>query len=125
HSAVRVNTDGSMEVAETIAVHAEGREIRRGLVREFPTRYRDRFGNRVEVGFEMLGVERNGRPEPYWTERVANGVEVFLGDDSFLEVPATHTYVLRYRTTRQIGFFDGFDELYWNVTGTGWIFPID
>ena len=30
-----------------------------------------------------------------------------------------------YRTTRQIGFFDDYDELYWNATGTGWTFPID
>ena len=28
-------------------------------------------------------------------------------------------------TTGQIGFFADYDELYWNVTGTGWIFPID
>ncbi|MBC8338099.1 MAG: hypothetical protein ISR51_01150 [Rhodospirillales bacterium] len=25
---------------------------------------------------------------------------------------------------RQIGFYDEFDELYWNVTGDGWAFPI-
>ena len=36
-----------------------------------------------------------------------------------------HEYVIRYRTTRQIGFFDDYDELYWNATGTGWTFPID
>ncbi|MEN8198270.1 MAG: DUF2207 domain-containing protein, partial [Pseudomonadota bacterium] len=29
-----------------------------------------------------------------------------------------------YRTTRQLGFFEGHDELYWNVTGNGWMFPI-
>ncbi len=33
--------------------------------------------------------------------------------------------MIRYRTTRQIGFFVDYDELYWNVTGTGWAFPID
>ena len=33
--------------------------------------------------------------------------------------------MIRYRTTRQIGFFEKFDELYWNATGTGWTFPID
>ena len=33
--------------------------------------------------------------------------------------------MLRYRTTRQLGFFDDHDELYWNVTGNGWDFPID
>ena len=36
-----------------------------------------------------------------------------------------HSYVIRYRTTRQIGRFKDFDELYWNATGNGWIFPID
>ncbi|MBV9061329.1 MAG: DUF2207 domain-containing protein, partial [Alphaproteobacteria bacterium] len=28
-------------------------------------------------------------------------------------------------TDRQIGFFGSYDELYWNVTGNFWIFPID
>ena len=36
-----------------------------------------------------------------------------------------HRYVIHYRTTRQIGRFNDYDELYWNVTGNGWIFPID
>src|SRR5690606_19069399 len=30
-----------------------------------------------------------------------------------------------YRTDRQLGFFRDHDELYWNVTGNGWGFPID
>jgi hypothetical protein len=36
-----------------------------------------------------------------------------------------HEYVIAYRTTRQIGYFADFDELYWNATGTGWTFVID
>ena len=28
-------------------------------------------------------------------------------------------------TTRQIGFFADYDELYWNATGNGWVFPIE
>ncbi len=39
--------------------------------------------------------------------------------------PGEYTYTLAYRTTRQIGFFDDHDELYWNVTGNGWAFSID
>ena len=35
-----------------------------------------------------------------------------------------HTYVLRYRTSRQIRWFDGKPELNWNVTGNFWHFPI-
>ena len=49
HSLLEVQADGSLEVTETIRVRAEGREIRRGIYRDFPTRYRDRAGNRVVV----------------------------------------------------------------------------
>lgn len=124
-SQVDVLADGTLEVTERITVFAEGRQIRRGIYRDFPTRYRDRYGNRVRVGLEVLGAERDGRPEPWFTERIGNGVRINTGDDSFLPVPAEHTFTLRYRTTRQLGFFEGHDELYWNAIGTGWIFSIE
>ncbi|WP_298574998.1 DUF2207 domain-containing protein [uncultured Luteimonas sp.] len=122
---VAVEADGSLEVTERIRVRAEGERIRRGIYRDFPTRYRDRHGNRVVVGFEVLEVLRDGRPEPWFTERRGNGVRVNTGNDDLLPVPATHSYTLRYRTTRQLGFFEDRDELYWNAIGTGWEFAID
>ena len=39
--------------------------------------------------------------------------------------PGLHCFVLINRTTRQLGRFADFDELYWNVTGNGWAFPIE
>lgn len=124
-SDLRVQPDGSLLVAETIVVRAEGVMIRRGIYRDFPTRYEDPLGNRVEVDFELLDAERNGQPEAASVERIANGVRISLGTDEFLDVPAVHRYVIRYRTTRQLGFFEKHDELYWNVTGLGWGFAID
>ncbi|MFC7302047.1 DUF2207 domain-containing protein [Cognatiluteimonas weifangensis] len=124
-SAIAVQADGSLEVTERITVRAEGDRIRRGIYRDFPTRYRDRYGNRVVVDFEMLDVARDGRPEPWFTERKANGVRINTGNDALLPVPADYTYTLRYRTTRQLGFFADHDELYWNAIGTGWAFPIE
>lgn len=116
---IAIQADGSLEVTETVAVRAEGRGIRRGIVRDFPTRYRDRLGDRVVVDFEVLDVQRNGRPEPWFTEQISNGVRVNTGSDAFLQVPAEHVYILRYRTTRQLGFFDDHDELYFNAIGHG------
>ena len=124
-SQVQIRQDGSLEVTEHITVHAEGTDIRRGIYRDFPTRYRDRFGNRVRVDLEVLGVERNGVMEPWFTESMSNGVRINTGNDTFLTVPADYVYTLRYRTTRQLGFFADHDELYWNAIGTGWIFPIE
>jgi hypothetical protein len=124
-SQVTVNADGSLDVTEQIRVRAEGNQIRRGIYRDFPTRYRDRYGNRVVVGLQLLEVLRDGRPEPWLTERVGNGVRINTGNDDFLPTPGEFTFSLRYRTTRQLGFFSGHDELYWNAIGTGWIFPIE
>src|SRR5690606_4191768 len=122
---VAVNVDGSLEVTEHIRVRAEGGQIRRGIYRDFPTRYRDRYGNRVVIDFDVVDVLRDGQPEPWFTERRDNGMRVNTGNDDLLPVPATYHYTLRYRTTRQLGFFDDHDELYWNAIGTGWAFPID
>jgi uncharacterized membrane protein YgcG len=123
-SEVDVQADGSLLVTERIRVRAEGREIRRGIYRDFPTSYRDRAGNRVRAGLTVVGVERDGRPEPWFTESRANGIRINTGNDDFLPVPAEYTFTLRYRTTRQLGFFATHDELYWNAIGTGWVFPI-
>src|SRR5688572_8104996 len=47
HSDIRIAHNGVLTVTEIITVQAEGRQIRRGILRDFPTGYRDRYGNRV------------------------------------------------------------------------------
>ena len=39
--------------------------------------------------------------------------------------PGKYEYEISFVTNRQLGFFDEHDELWWNVTGNGWSFPID
>jgi len=125
HGEIRIASDASMTVTETITVRAEGNQIRRGIYRDFPTDYRDHFGNRYEVPFTVVSVSRDGRPEPWFTESRANGVRVYMGDANSLLSPGEYRYELTYRTDRSIGYFEDHDELYWNVTGTDWGFPID
>jgi uncharacterized membrane protein YgcG len=120
-----VERNGELAVTETIRVQAEGQEIRRGILRDFPTSYTDRNGGRVEVGFDVQSVTRDGSPENFAIEQLANGVRVRIGSADRMLATGRHEYVIRYRTTRQIGFFANYDELYWNATGTGWTFAID
>lgn len=122
---VAIAADGALDITENITATVEGQQIRRGIYRDFPTRYKDRYGNNVIVDLQVLDVQRNGQPEPWFTEKRSNGVRINTGDDSFLPAPATHTFTIHYRTTRQLGFFADHDELYWNAIGTGWAFPID
>ncbi|NNK61584.1 MAG: DUF2207 domain-containing protein [Gemmatimonadetes bacterium] len=104
--------------------------IQRGIFRDFPTTFPGFLGlNRIEAPFEVREVRRDGDPEPYALERIGGpwgraGVRVRIGDaDVFLQ-DGVHTYTIRYDTERWMGFGDAYDELYWNVTGNGWDFPI-
>ena len=124
HSDIDIEVDGSMVVTETLRVYAEGVNIQRGIFRDFPTDYSDRLGNHYIVAFDVLGITRDGVSEPWRSERRSNGVRVYIGDENVLLQPGEYTYLIRYRTDRQLGFFEDHDELYWNVTGNGWGFSI-
>jgi uncharacterized membrane protein YgcG len=125
HSLVQVHPDASLTVTETIKVESAGRVIKRGLVRDFPTTYRNKAGRTVKVGFEVLEVRRDGKKEPYHLSYVSNGVKIYIGEKKVFLPPGVYEYTIKYRTDRQIGFFQDYDELYWNVTGTAWTFPIN
>lgn len=121
---IEVRPDGALEVTETILVNAEGREIKRGIFRDFPTLYRAWHG-RALAPFEVLSVKRDGADEPWRTEERQNGVRLYIGRADRNLPHGLHRYEIRYRTDWQLGFFADRDELYWNVTGNGWSFIIE
>ncbi len=124
-SDIQLRPDGQLLVTERIRVRAEGQDIRRGIYRDFPTRYRDRMGNHVVVEFFPLSVNRNGAPEPWHTKELSNGVRIYAGSAGRMISTGIHEYELKFTTNRQLGFFDDHDELYFNAIGHGWSFPID
>lgn len=124
-SHIVIQPDASAEVTETITVMATGAQIRHGIYRDFPTTYKDKLGNRINVGFAIKRVMRDGQEIAYSQESRSNGQRVYLGDAHIEVPPGKHTFVLSYTTTRQLGYFEDYDELYWNVTGNGWVFPIE
>jgi uncharacterized membrane protein YgcG len=125
HSDIEVRANATMIVTETIRVTSTGNRIRHGIYRDFPTRYADRLGNHYEVGFDLIGATRDGAPEATRVEDLSNGVRIYLGRTNVYVNPGEHTYTITYVTNRQLGFFADRDELFWNVTGNGWIFTID
>ena len=62
-SDVDVQRNGDLIVTESIQVWAEGHQIRRGILRDFPTVYHRADGSRVEVGFEIQFVTLDGSYE--------------------------------------------------------------
>ncbi|KAA3651227.1 MAG: DUF2207 domain-containing protein [Proteobacteria bacterium] len=124
-SDIHLTTDGKMIVVETIDVWAEGLAIKRGIYRDFPTRYRNQLALERRTDFEVVSVLLDGEPTAMMRQALANGWRVYMGDKNHYLSHGQHRFQFTYRTNHQLQFFDDHDELYWNVTGNGWVFAIN
>ncbi|EFK95793.1 hypothetical protein LDC_2185 [sediment metagenome] len=123
HSVIKIQEDGSLNVSEKITVISTGNEIKHGIYRDFPTKYAG-IALSPQKGFEIISVTKDNEPEPYNMQKMSNGYRLYIGDKNTLLPPGPYTYTIDYTTTNQLGFFKDYDELYWNVTGSNWSFPI-
>ncbi len=123
-SHIHIYEDSNIAITEDIAVQAEHNKIKRGIYRDFPTNYQGLLGNKIKVDFEIVEVLKNGTKEPFHTKTLNNGIRIYIGNKSKYDSRGKHIYTIKYKTTQQLGFFTKHDELYWNVTGNGWEFPI-
>ena len=116
HSVIEPQRDGTAVISEFITVNRSGLKIKRGIYRDLPL-----TGG---VSYSVIAVRRDGRPEPYFTERRGKFLRINTGDDNPLPENGLYTYELRYKASNVVRNFGGCDEISWNVTGNGWAFPI-
>ncbi len=113
-----INEDASCTVRETITV--EFHRPRHGIYREIPYVYTDSSGFTTRTPLEILSVT-DGSASARQTKITREGsiVRIRIGDpDKY--VSGVQTYEILYTVENAVLFFDGHDELYWNVTGNYW-----
>lgn len=122
HSDIRIYRTAAVEVTETIRYRFEGSW--QGVFREIPIRYRTPEGFGFRLQLELQAVEDGeGQSLRHETSR----------EDGYMRVKAwvpgardaVRTVVFRYRVENALNFFDEYEELYWNVTGTESSVPIE
>jgi hypothetical protein len=123
-SEITVNRNDTLLVREAILVSATDPKLFEKIHRDFPSLDHDRFGNVYPVHLEVTSLALDEQPEDYHLEKLPDGLRVCLGKRGASLSPGEHKYVLTYTLNRALGFFSDHDELYWNVTGSGWTFPI-
>jgi len=118
---LRVDESAGLALTETIRLRFEGPW--NGIIRTIPIQNVTSRGERRNLGFRLESVtdETGTRLEAAKGRR---GADI----DLKIRVPgaadAVRTVVIRYRITGGLRFFEDHDELFWNVTGDGWAFPI-
>jgi uncharacterized membrane protein YgcG len=122
---IHIEKSGTIQVIETITIKAEGDQFKRGLLRVLPLQRKDKNDNWIDVEYTINSIKKNGNTENYFTKNESNDWKVYIGNENVYLENGIYEYQISYSTPFQIGYFDTYDEIYWNVTGNGWDFPID
>ena len=122
---LRIDTLGKLTVTENITINAEGYIFKRGIFRKIPEYRKDKNGQSVYNRIKVISVLQDGQQAEHKESSKESLLEIRIGSaDKFL-TDGLHNYEITYSVENQVGFFDNYDELYWNVTGNDWGFNID
>ena len=120
-SQIKINSDASIIVNETIK-YDFGNTERHGIYRNIPIKYKSTLGDK-SIKLEIQNVTRDGNSENYVVS-FSDSDEIIKIGNANLTINGEHIYSIVYKATGAIGYFDNYDELYWNITGNSWQVPI-
>ncbi|OHD54817.1 MAG: hypothetical protein A2Y33_02285 [Spirochaetes bacterium GWF1_51_8] len=125
HVFIKVETNGSLLIEETISVYAASININHGIYRDIP------FTKRLANGFNrvypitIVAILKDGKEEPYHVEDNMGNTRIYLGSEDIYLTPGLYEYKIVYRIDEALNFNSDYTELYWNAIGTEWIFAIN
>ncbi len=112
----RADKQGFLRIKETIDVIFT--DNNHGIIRAIPASYK---GN--TLAFKLIGVTSpTGAPASVNTSHQSGNVVLRIGDPD-KTVTGAQQYVIEYSVANVISFYDGHDELYWDVNGDEWNQP--
>lgn len=122
-SDIRINSDTTVDVTETIIVDFDGL-AKHGIYRTIPVKYQTQYGNNLNIRLNLLSVRDSGgdKLETKITKEGSN-TKIRIGDPDFT-ISGRNTYVITYKVSQVITTPGENAEFYWNVTGNDWPVPI-
>lgn len=114
-SEITINQDTSVTITETLDYFTPIEK--HGIYRYIPVKYnRDGFNFTADISNVTIS-------EQFTRSRQGPNVEFKIGDpDSTFS--GAKTYTLTYTVAGALNRFDTHDELYWDIVGEGWQFPV-
>lgn len=117
HSDIVVDTSGVVRVSEKIRIYASGNIFKRGITRALPSTRTDADGKKIKMNYDIVGVSKDGESESFFTEKEDGFLVIYIGDKNKLLDTGYYDYEIVYESIGQIGFYEEYDELGWNVNG--------
>lgn len=112
YSLSRQDPQGELQIKETLQVDFSGQN--HGILRAIPNRYK-KHSLQLHIG----DIKADGQAVP-WSTYQSNGNTVLKIGDPNQTVTGQHIYEIQYQVRNVITFYDGHDELYWDINGDQW-----
>lgn len=117
---VQVNDDNSIDVTESIVYQTGAQEEKRGILRDIRTKSAQNRNMQIS---DISVTDDNGAPHTFSVNESLDITTIRIGDPE-VYFSGQKTYIIKYHATRAASIFKDFDEIYWNVTGNEWTYPI-
>ena len=129
HVDIDIKPDGNAVFTESFTVYAAGIDIRRGIIRNIREFRIDKTGRKKTVPIKVLSVTLDGKESIFRTEtRTPSGGReqlIYTNESDNLLQKGFHHFTIVYESRGHVGFFDDYDEMYWNVMGSDCVFSIE
>jgi len=117
HNRIEVNQDTSLTVTETI--EANFNIAKHGIFRIIPVIYSTN-AKTIKADLKVLTVtDETNQPYIYETSREGQSIKIKIGDPNKTLI-GKKIYKIKYNVNDALQRYDGYDEVYWNVTGGEW-----
>jgi uncharacterized membrane protein len=118
-----IQKQGTVLVEERIQ-YDFGTAIRHGIYRNIPCITTNTEGKKFRMVVDNVRVlDENGKPYTSQITDSAEELSIKIGDAD-TTISGVHIYRILYTLSGALTYFSDHDELYWNVTGNGWVVPI-
>lgn len=125
HSDIRIAATGNLDVCENIRISFDKAARRHQFYRIIPTVYDRGSKSRHAVDVCLKNVSMDGGKPVAWSSWVAGReVNIRIGDENE-HFEGIHSFEIVYEVHKGVDFVHGAPELFMNVTGDRWPFPID
>ena len=115
NSHIIVNDNGTLNISEDIQ-YDFGSEVRHGIFRTLPLTTE----NGPQIKISNISVTDESGNLYNFVQSIDNNILNIKIGEADKTLSGKHLYTLRYDVVNAIRRFDTEDELYWNVTGSGW-----
>ncbi len=124
-SEIHIKVDTTLAVKEHITIFSTGKHFKRGIIREFPAWFTDDINHKVLLHYLDIVVTRDGQKENAFLQKEGDNYRIYIGDAQKELPPGEHSYEISYTVLRRLQYFNSYDLLVWNVTGSNWGIPVE